>query len=146
MIKYFVSMLLLVSVLFGDISLGKPTGCDLSQDGDVIINIDGYASSKSAIYVAKQKIGKNFKELFIGSTISISKSMVIMTDITSNKRVKGKARTGVLTITLIQDGSSQKIKMPYTYLNGYFEAKGKQQNSKNISIVLKIKALLCYSK
>lgn len=146
MIKIILSMLLLSLVVFADTPLGKPTGCDLSQDGDVSLNIEGYGSSKKAEYKAAKEIGKNFKELFIGSTIRVKDALLTIRDITSNKRVKGSPRTGQVIVRLKQANSTQSIKMSYRYLNGSFEAKGKQKNLKEISFSLNIKALLCYSK
>jgi len=146
MIKIILLILLISSVIFGDTPLGKPTGCDLSQDGDVSLNIGGYASTKKADYKANKEIGKNFKELFIGSTIRLKGALLTITAITSKKRVKGAPRTGLVRVTLKQGSSSETIEMPYRYLNGYFEANAKQKNSKEISFSLNIKALLCYSK
>ena len=139
-------MLLLSSVIFGATPLGKATGCDLSQDGDVALNIVGYASSKKAEYKAIREVGKNFKELFIGSTIKVKDALVTITDITSKKRVRGKPRTGIITVTLKNASTTQSIEMPYSYLDGHFKAQGKQKNSKQIILSLEIKALLCYSK
>ena len=146
MIKIILSMLLVSSVIFGATPLGKATGCDLSQNGDVTMHIGGYATSKKADYKAIKEVGKTFKELFVGSTIQVKDALVTITAITSNKRVRGKPRTGVVTISLKQNNQVQNIEMPYTYLDGHFQAKGKQKNSKEISFALEIKALLCYSK
>lgn len=145
MIKIFISLVLLSSMMLSA-TLGKATGCDLSQDGDVSINIVGYASTKKAIYIPAQDIGKNFKELFVGSTIKIKDAVLSIISISSNKRVKDGPRTGELTVTLTQTSHTQDIKMSYRYLNGFFEANGKQKNSKDISFSLNIKALLCYNK
>ena len=146
MTKILFSILLLSSTMFGETTLGKPTGCDLSQDGNVALNIVGYASSKNAQYKSIKKVGKNFEELFVGSSIQVKDALVTITAISSNKRVKGSPRTGVVTVSLKQVSQMQNIEMPYTYLNGFFEATGKQKNSKKISFSLNIKALLCYNK
>ena len=139
-------MMFLFSIMVADTPLGKATGCDLSQDGDVALSIEGYASSKNAEYKAAKEIGKNFKELFVGSIIKVKDALVKITAIKSNKREKGKPRTGVVTVHLKQGASEQSIDMSYNYINGYFEANGKQSNSKKISFSLNIKALLCYNK
>jgi len=133
-------------MMLADTPLGKATGCDLSQDGDVSLYIQGYGSSKHASYVAAQEVGKNFKELFIGSSISIKNAQLRILNISSNKRKKGAARTGEISVNLKQGTNMQKIKMQYTYLNGHFQAKGKQKDSKEVSFSLTIKALLCYNK
>ena len=48
-------------MMLADTPLGKATGCDLSQDGDVSLYIQGYGSSKHASYVAAQEVGKTLK-------------------------------------------------------------------------------------
>ena len=47
MIKIILSILL-SSVMFGATPLVTPTGCDLSEDGDISLNIAGYENSKNA--------------------------------------------------------------------------------------------------
>jgi len=145
MFKIFVSLFLASSMMLGA-TLAKATGCDLSQDGDVSLSIIGYGSTKKAEYSPGQKVGKNFKELFVGSKIKLDDAVLSIISITSNKREKGAPRTGIVTVTLTKGKNVQNIKMPYRYLNGYFEAKGIQKNSKELSFSLNIKALLCYSK
>lgn len=137
---------MLASSMMLSTTLAKPTGCDLSQDGDVSLSIIGYASSKQVEYKPAHKVGKNFKELFVGATMRLKDALVTIKSITSNKRAKGKARTGIVTVNLQKGSDEESIEMPYHYLNGYFEARGKQKNSKDISFSLNIKALLCYSK
>ena len=146
MIKILFSMLLLSSVVLGVTPLGKPTGCDLSQDGDVSLNIAGYASSEKAEYKAANEVGKNFKELFVGSTISLQDANLVITEIKSNKRVKGLPRTGTLSVELKLKDTKEKINMTYMYEQGHFMTLGKQKNSQEINFSLYIKALLCYSK
>lgn len=146
MIKILFSMLLVSSVMFGATPLGKPTGCDLSQDGDVSLNILGHASSKKAEYKAANEVGKNFEEIFVGSTISLQDAKLMITEIKSNKRVKGLPRTGVLGVDLTLKDIKEKINMTYMYEKGHFIALGKQKNSEEINFSLYIKALLCYSK
>ncbi len=137
--------MMLSSFMFGA-TKAKATGCDLSQDGKVELNILGYGSSKDAHYQAIKKVGKNFRELFVGTTIAFKDALVRMTDIKANKRDKTLPRTGVLHITLTLNGVKQKIKMTYMYEQGHFIALGKQKNKKEINLSLYIKALLCYSK
>ena len=145
MLKFFLSIVLTSSILLSA-TLAKPTGCDLSQDGDVSLSIQGYANSPKANYTPIQKVGKNFKELFVGSTISLDEALLRIDSISSNKRVKGKPRTGYIGVTLKLKGKNEKIKMSYAYSEGYFQALGKQKSGKKISFALSIKALLCYSK
>lgn len=127
-------------------SAPKHTSCDLSQVGDVELHLGGYGVFQKANYKAIAKSGKNFKTIFIGSIISVDSATLTITDIQADKRIKGKPRTGVITVTLQTDKKTQKIKMNYTYNKGDFYAKGIQKNGKEISFALKIKALLCNSK
>ncbi len=145
MLKIFLSVMMLSSLMFGA-TKAKPTGCDLSQDGKVELNILGYGSSKDAHYQAAKKVGKNFKELFIGTKISFRDALVSITDIKANKRDRTLPRTGLLFIVLKLNGVEEKIKMTYMYEQGHFIALGKQKNKREINLSLYIKALLCYSK
>ncbi len=127
-------------------SAPKHTSCDLSQVGDVTLNLGGYGIFKKANYKAIVETGKNFKTIFIGSTISVKSATLTITDIHADKRIKGKPRTGIITVNLDANNTTQKIEMNYSYDKGDFSAKGVQKNGKNISFTLKIKALLCSSK
>ncbi len=142
--KIILALALISSLAFG--SAPKHTSCDLSQIGDVTLNLGGYGVFKKANYQAIAETGKNFKAIFIGSTISVKSATLTITDIQADRRIKGKPRTGVITVSLNADNITQKIEMNYSYDKGDFSAKGVQKNGKNISFALKIKALLCSSK
>ena len=117
----------------------KPTGCELSQVGKVELSI-GSKSTKDAKYKAIVKSGKNFRTIFVGSTMSIDAVNVEILDIKANKRIKREARTGTITISL---DAKEKVVMTYSYDKGHFEAKGTLKNADAISFALDIKALLC---
>lgn len=139
MLKILISLAFISSLAF---SAGlKANGCDLSQTGDVELNING-KSYKKADYRAKIPSGKNFKTIFVGSTISAGGSMVTIIDIKADKRIKGKPRTGVVTVEV----DSEKVELTYSYDKGHFSAKGMQKNKKEIGFALEIKALLCHAK
>lgn len=138
-------MFLVSWVVFGAM-LAKPTGCDLSQDGDVSLNIKGYASTEKAKYTPVRKVGKNFRELFVGSTIVVKGARLSIISISANKRIKAKPRTGYIGVSLNIEGKKENIEMSYAYNEGFFQAWGKQKSGKKIFFALEIKALLCYSK
>lgn len=139
MLKIFISLAFISSLVF---SAGtKANGCDLSQVGDVELNVNG-KSYKNANYKAIASSGKNFRTIFVGSTMSVENTVVEIIDIKANKRIKGKPRTGTITV----ESNSEKIVLNYNYNKGHFFAKGTQKNGKEISFALEIKALLCLVK
>ena len=140
MIKIFFSLVFIASVAFS--ANLKPTGCDLSQVGDVKLIIGSEVVNK-ADYKAIAKSGKNFRSIFVGSVISAKGSVVEILDIKADKRVIGKPRTGTIVVSL---DAEQKVNMNYTYSEGHFSAKGVEKNGKKISFALEIAALLCHAK
>ena len=139
MLKILISLMFISSLA---LSAGlKANGCDLSQVGDVSLTLNGESYEK-ADYKAITPTGKNFKTIFIGSTIRIKDTLITITNIQADKRLKGKPRTGTVTV----DINSEKVVMNYNYNKGHFSAKGIQKNSNTIAFALEIKALLCHSK
>jgi len=137
----------------------KHTGCDLSPVGEFSVSFQAYKTpSKIGVngkfdrvhFQAILKTGKNFREIFVGSTVDIEtasvnsnhkeRDMKLVTyffnnmskkniaakiiDITSDKRVKGKLRTGTLVVSLTMNGVTKEVPMTYTYLDGFFDATG----------------------
>ena len=143
MIKIIISLMFISSLVF---ATGlKPNGCDLSQVGDVELNL-GSKKFKKTVYKAISPSGKNFRSILVGSTISVESIVVKIMDIKADKRVKGRPRTGTVTVSLNADNINEKIQMKYRYSKGHFVAKGLQQNARIISFALDIKALLCHAK
>lgn len=134
MLKFFLFLTVFSSLLFS--SGVKANGCDLSQVGDVQLSIGGKNYEK-VTYRAIVPSGKNFRTIFVGSTLSIDNTFIKITDIKANKRIKGKPRTGVVTL----DVNTEKVLLTYNYDNGSFKARGIQKNSQEISFALEIKAL-----
>lgn len=141
MLKVIFSLLFISSLTFG--ASIKANGCDLSQVGAVELTV-GSKSSTKADYKAIAPSGKNFHSILVGSIISIDNTTLKIVDIKANKRVKRKARTGLVTVVLSSDEGTQKIEMPYSYDKGHFVAKAKQKNAKEISFSLYIEAILCH--
>ncbi|QFR49135.1 hypothetical protein FJR48_05095 [Sulfurimonas lithotrophica] len=119
----------------------KYTGCELAQYGDVKVQLDKKADFVKVKYDAIAKSGSNFKDILVGSKITLDDKKVIeIIDIRANKRVKGEPRTGSLTVSR----DSKKIKMNYWYNNGHFIAYS-QKNQEHLSFYFDIKAILCYT-
>ena len=124
----------------------KPTGCELSQVGDVKLSLGKTLSLSKVDYKPIAKSGRNFRAILVGSVLSIGDTKVKILDIKANKRVGRQPRTGVVSVFLKTSSKSEKIDMKYRYNKGHFEAKGLQKNSNEISFTLEIKALLCHAK
>jgi len=156
-------MKIIVSILLGFMFLNsaelKHTGCDLSQVGEFNVNFEAYktaakigvkGSFDKVDYKAVRATGKNFREIFIGSTVDIETSSVNskdeerdsklisfffnqmdnknikakILDITSDKRIKGKPRTGTLLVEVTMNSVTKKVPMNYIYNKGLFNANG----------------------
>jgi len=130
---------ILFLIFFSSLLLAKPNGCDLSQVGDVKLQIGSNIYEKTN-YKAIAPSGKNFRSILVGSTINTKNISLKIVAIKANKRVKGKPRTGIITITL----NNEKIPMTYNYNKGHFKAKGILKNKTPFSFALEIKALLCH--
>jgi len=134
-------------------------GCVLVQSGDMNVTWKAYKTLAkvgvggvftSVGYMPKAKKGANFRELLVGSTVSIDttqietgnaerdetlvkmffkqlKSTTIEAKILSMKadeRVKGKPYAGVLDVMLSMNGKRLTIPMQYRYEKEYFVANG----------------------
>jgi polyisoprenoid-binding protein YceI len=101
-------------------------------------------------YKAVAKDGKNFREILVGSSVNIDTSSVNskntgrdiklvkfffkqmdsntmnakITDIKADKKLKDKARTGVVTLDVTMNGITKSVPMKYSFANGIFSAKG----------------------
>ena len=146
MIKIVLSVVIMFSLAFC-IDL-KLTGCELSQVGDVKLNLDKTANFSKVNYKAVAKSGKNFRAILVGSILSLKSENIKVTilDIKADKRVGRKPRTGIVSVALNTTSGSEKIDMKYHYDKGHFTAIGKQKNSDEISFTLEIEALLCHAK
>ena len=146
MIKIVFTLIMMFSLGFS--IEAKPTGCELSQVGDVSLSFGKPANTFKVNYNPIAKSGKNFRSILVGSVLSLkSKNIELkILDIKANKRVKRGPRTGMLSVVLNTQSGSEKIAMKYHYNKGSFVAKGIQKNSNEISFALDIEALLCHAK
>ena len=104
----------------------------------------------SVKYTAVAAKGKNFREILVGSSVVIDTTSVNsknkgrdaklvkfffkqmnsttinakIVDIKADKRIKGKPRTGVVTLDITMNGVRKKVPMKYTFADSVFAAKG----------------------
>ena len=149
----------IILILFTLFSFSHAGGCVLVQSADMNVTWKAYktlakvgvaGAFTSVKYVPVAKEGANFRELLVGSTVSIDatqintgnstrdetlvkmffqqlKSTTIESKIVAmkaNKRVKGQPYTGVLDVELHFNGKTITIPMKYTYEKERFSAKG----------------------
>ena len=136
------------------------TGCVLVQPNTMNVNWKAYKTLgkigvggkfTSVTYTPHALEGKNFKELFVGSKVSIDLSKIdtgnpgrdetLVKDFFSvmkgktiegeivdikktDKHEKGKPRTGVVSVKLTMNEKTLTIPMKYIYTDGKFDASG----------------------
>ena len=136
------------------------TGCVLVQPNTMNVNWKAYKTLgkigvggkfTSVIYTPHALEGKNFKELFVGSKVSIDLSKIdtgnpgrdetLVKDFFSvmkgktiegeivdikktDKHEKGKPRTGIVSVKLTMNEKTLTIPMKYFYNEGKFDASG----------------------
>jgi hypothetical protein len=152
--KRFLSLLFFFSLI-----LHAQSGCVLEQSGKIDLLWQAYKTPDkigikgtfgSVTYTPTHRQGKNFKELFVGSTIRIDtltpdtgntlrdeklvnfffkqlKEPYIegkILSITSDPHIKGKPRTGKMVIALTLNGRTKQTTLDYHYFKGSFKAQG----------------------
>ncbi len=157
MLKVIIALIL--GVVFLNAKGVQHTGCDLSPVGEFSVTFKAFktpakvgvsGSFDRVNFKAIRQTGKNFREIFVGSTVNIESSSVNskhkerdikivtfffnkMSDdsivgkiiaISSDKRVRGKPRTGTLLIQMKMNGVTKKVPMTYSYMDGLFSAAG----------------------
>jgi len=121
----------------------KGGSCTLTQEGQVSINYHSKVY-KNVNYVAHAKSGKNFRELFIGSTIKVVKVIQLkIIDYKPNKRVKGKPKTGIFFVEATLNNKKESIVMAYIFDKGIMSAIGVAHNTP-ISFSTKVSYSLCH--
>jgi polyisoprenoid-binding protein YceI len=140
-------------------SLATAGGCVLVQSNDMNVTWKGYKTlAKLGVagqftdvnYTSVAKEGKNFKELLVGSKVSIDLSKInthnegrdatlvsmffsklkghsiegTIVSIQANKREKGKPYKGVLDVNMTMNEQTLRIPMKYHYEKENFVAKG----------------------
>jgi polyisoprenoid-binding protein YceI len=149
-------------IMFSLITLGAISyagGCVLTQSDDMKVTWKAYKTLAklgvageftSVNYSPNKKEGKNFKELLVGSTVSIDISKIDtknegrdktlvesffgklsgksiegkIVSIKANKREKGKPYTGTLDVNIRMNDKSLQVPMSYIYEKENFKANG----------------------
>ena len=151
---------LLTALSLGYAAEPKATGCVLVQPDDINVVWKAYKTLgkigvggqfTSVKYTPHTLEGKNFRELFVGSKVSIDLTKIntknkrrdetlvknffavlkgktiegeIMDIKKSDTHEKGKPRTGTVSVKLTMNEKTFTIPMHYNYENSHFEAKG----------------------
>ncbi len=141
------------------LTIANSAGCLLVQDGKMNVRWDAYKTDSRITvhgkftdvqYTPKALEAKNFKELLVGSKVSIDSSKIdtaivsrddtivkfffnklstdkiegIITDIKADERIKGKPRTGIITVEITFNGKKKTVPMNYNYYKEDFSATG----------------------
>jgi hypothetical protein len=157
MIKLLLSMILVVS--FVNASQKNRGHCELSQIGKIGVNWSAYKTPAKLLvggtfddvtYRSVAKSGVNFREIFVGSTLSINTTSVNsknsgrdaklvkfffknmnntnikakITDMKSNKRVKGKPKSGTFFVDISMNGITKNVPLNFSYFDGKLHAEG----------------------
>ncbi len=157
MFKIVLSMML-VFTLSNAVEMGKSGGgCVLAQKGEFHVgfndvNLDGVE------YRANQESGKNFREIFVNSSVVIKSKRLNSTinaeilDYKPNKRIKGKPKTGVFTVKIKVNKFTTTLPMEYIFKDGIMSAEAdlklpsKNESTLKIWFKTPVEYSLCYSK
>jgi len=123
--RLLLTILTLTTFLFGATQMGLKGGsCTLSQKGAVTLN---YHSTiyKDVTYSASHRSGKNFREIFVGSSMSVGQNISLkILDYKPNKRFKGKPKTGIFMVIATINKKIEHIQMAYIFDKGMISATG----------------------
>jgi len=150
--KILVVTMILISFVYAKEKAPK-SGCILAQKGEVSVAWQDDSGKgglfDNVVYTAVRPQGINFKEIFVGSTIKVTKDKKIISlkilDIKSNKRVKPNPRTGTIKFELSSNGITKNVLMSYYYDKSTMRAVGIVDafGINSISFKTAIEALLC---
>ncbi len=140
--KIILSFLFVFSLLnAGEMGL-KGGGCTLAQDGAVQLQLGDKVHSNVS-YKAAAKSGKNFREIFIGSSIKAKDFTLSIVDYIPNKRMKGKPKTGLFMVQITTPSLTKSVTMTYIFDAGMISATG-IFNKESIGFSSKVNYSLCY--
>ena len=131
--------------------MGKSGGwCTLTQEGSFIVGFND-VKLDGVQYNSLKKSGKNFRDLFVNSSVLINSSKfknplkATIIDYKHNKRIKGKPKTGLFMVTIEIDGAIVNLNMDYIFDKGVIKAT-KMINGTNIWFKTAVGHSLCYVK
>lgn len=127
---------------------GKVTAAWMAYKTPAKKGVSGVFDSVKYTPIAKE--GNNFREILVGSSIVIDTTSVNskhkdrdaklvkfffsnmnskiinakIVDIKADKKIKGKPRTGVVTLDITMNGVTKRVPMKYSFADSIFSAKG----------------------
>jgi len=141
--KLLFTILTITTLLLGETQMGLKGGsCTLAQKGQVTLN---YATNvyTDVIYSANKKSGKNFREIFVGSSMSVGKNITLkILDYKPNKRIKGKPKTGIFIVEVRVENEKIDMQMAYIFDKGIISATG-VVNTETIGFSTKVDYSFC---
>ncbi len=146
--KIGLTALITSSILFAS---APKSGCILAQQGEVKVSWENKTTSgnfQNVIYNPIKVEGPNFRSILVGSKIVLNtkpnKTILEIVSIKADKRIKGQARTGDITMQ-INNKSNKTFNMKYSFANNLMEARGVVDilKYKAISFKMNIAAILC---
>ena len=150
MFKILLSMILAFAIT-NAAEMGKSGGwCTLSQEGSFKVGFND-VKLDGVEYDSLKKSGKNFREVFVGSSVIINNPefktplKATIMDYKYNKRMKGKPKTGVFMVKIEMDDVVVNLNMDYIFDKGVIRAT-KMINTTNIWFQTAVGHSLCYVK
>ena len=147
-------ILLVITLSFAFVNaaeMGKSGGwCTLKQEGNFQVGFNN-VKLDGVKYDSLKKSGKNFRELFVGSTVVVNslnfktpfKATIL--DYKHDKLMKGKPKTGVFMVKIEIDDIVINLNMDYIFDKGIIRA-SKMINGTNIWFETAVGHSLCYVK
>ena len=157
--KKIIATAVLALGLVSSVNAAQKSGCVLAQKGKVTVEWKAYKTPlklgvggtyDDVKYRAAAKEGKNFREILVGSAVTIDtksvnsknkardeklynsffKQMNIQNmeakiiDIKADPKVKNAPRTGIVSVEIQMNGITKTIPMKYSFADSVFDAKG----------------------
>ena len=144
--KIIISVLIALSIV-SSVSASQKSGCVLAQKGEVKVKVDNVQVTSKVKYISIATAGENFRSILVGSQIVFNTSdkknvKMKITDIKADPKVKGKPRTGSVTLNVKIDNKKKDVSMKYSFSDNLFSVDG-MVDKLNISFNTKIEAILC---
>ena len=144
--KAIISVLIALSII-SSASASQKSGCILAQKGEVKVKVDNVQVTSKVKYKSIAKDGINFRSILVGSKIGFNTSdnkkiEIKITDIKADPKVKGKPRTGLITLNVKIDNKKKDVSMKYSFSDNLFSVDG-MVDKLSISFSTKIEAVLC---
>lgn len=148
--KKIVLSIIMVLAMVSTLGASQKSGCILAQKGDIKVKVNNVEVTSKVKYRSIAKEGKNFRSILVGSHIDFNTSdnkkvEIKIIDIKADPKVKGKPRTGLVTLDIKINTKKKNVSMKYSFSDGIFSVDG-MVDELNIKFSTKIEAILCSSK